>query len=59
MDYDKAVQAFLLTLLDMSNVFLFAESRLLSCFFTFFSLKGIYVTKQEAGRFVSLGPRPV
>ena len=56
----RLCQAFLLTLLDVSHVFLFTESRLLSSpFFTFFSPKGIYVTKREAGTFVLLGPRPV
>lgn len=53
----RLCQAFLLTLLDVSHVLLFTESRLLSSlFFTFFSPKGIYVTKQKPEGLSRLDP---
>lgn len=53
----RLCQAFLLTLLDVSHVFLFTESRLLfSLFFTVFLPKGIYVAKWEAEGLSRLDP---
>lgn len=56
----RLCQAFLLTLLDVSHVLLFTESRLLilSVFHVFLTKRN-KVTKQKPGRFACFGPRLV